>query len=102
MASLRDIGYFQYQMDRVGEICKQRNWKKDWSSGGCYIHLEVSEFIESLRGKGGKPVEEAADVIITLMAVLDHYQIRAIDLLPALEDKLEKLEEGSIGRVGNE
>lgn len=91
----------QETLDRVGEICKSRKWNKDWSGGGCYIHLEVSEFIESLRGKGGKPEEEAADVLITLMAVLDHYKISALDVASALEDKLTKLESGKIGRNGN-
>lgn len=99
---VRDVVFFQQLIDRVGEICKARKWNKDWSGGGCYMHLEVSEFIESLRGKGGKPAEEAADVIITLMAVLDHYGIRSTQVLDALEVKLEKLEAGSIGRMGNE
>lgn len=98
-----ELEYIQTVIDRIGKICKERNWKKDWSSGGCYIHLEVSEFIESLRGKGSsKPANEAADVLITLFAVMKHYNITAADLMSALEFNLQKLEAGNSGRVGNE
>lgn len=34
-----------------------------WS--GIYLHLEASEFIESLRGKGGNPTNEADDVLLS-------------------------------------
>ena len=56
--------------------CETKGWDKDWVKGGCYIHLEVSEFIESLRGKGNDPPEkEAADVLFTLLAVMGHYNL---------------------------
>lgn len=98
MVAYREEHYVQNIMDRIGEVCKRRNWKKDWSSGGCYIHLEVSEFIESLRGKGDSPpVKEAADVLITLFAVLKHYNISAKDLLNALEEIVEGIETDKIG-----
>lgn len=100
MVAYREGAYVQNLIDRIGAACKKRNWKKDWSSGGCYIHLEVSEFIESLRGKGGEPVKEAADVLITLFAVMDHYGIRGSDLLNNLEEILGKIEAGTIGRTG--
>ncbi len=84
--------------DRIGQVVKKRGWKKNWSSGGCYIHLEVSEFIESLRGKGSStPAAEAGDILVALFAVLDHYDIpisdvvkntdKAITYLEGLEDK---------------
>ncbi len=97
MVAYREEHYVQNIMDRIGEVCKRRNWKKDWSSGGCYIHLEVLEFIESLRGKGGEPVKEAADVLITLFAVLKNYNISAKDLLNALEEIVEGIETDKIG-----
>jgi hypothetical protein len=97
MAGYRENAYVQNLINRVGEACKKRNWKKDWSNGGCYIHLEVSEFIESLRGKGGVPVKEAADVLITLFAVMAHYGIKAEDLLDSLEEITSGIEKGTIG-----
>ena len=67
-------------------VCALRKWKKDWSHGGCYTHLELSEFIEALRGKGD-PIEELGDVLFTLIAIADHYNI---DPLKAIEDSIEK------------
>lgn len=40
-------------LQRIQAICQTKGWKKDWANGGVYLHLEVSEFIEALRGKGG-------------------------------------------------
>jgi hypothetical protein len=61
---------------RIAEKCKEQGWSKDWIRGGCYIHLECSEFIESLRGKGDDPPEkEAADVLFTFLAVAGHYDL---------------------------
>jgi NTP pyrophosphatase (non-canonical NTP hydrolase) len=89
----------QKQCDRVGAIVRERNWKKNWASGGCYIHLEVSEFIESLRGKGkSSPAEEAGDVLVSFFAVLDHYKIPMTDVLSGLEKAISDLEGGLSGR----
>ena len=50
---------FSHQLEMLSnmcsEICKDKGWKTDWEGGGCYLHLEASEFIESLRGKKGTP-----------------------------------------------
>lgn len=79
---------------RIGEVCKQKDWDKGWSKGGCYIHLEVSEFIESLRGKGDtSPTEEAADVLMALFAVLQNYDIKPSIVIDELEDLIVRLEE---------
>jgi NTP pyrophosphatase (non-canonical NTP hydrolase) len=67
-------------------VCALREWKKDWSHGGCYTHLELSEFIEALRGKGD-PIEELGDVLFTLIAVADHYNIDASE---AMKHSIEK------------
>jgi hypothetical protein len=89
--------------DRVGQVVKERGWTKNWSSGGCYIHLEVSEFIESLRGKGdSKPASEAGDILIALFAVLDWYKIPTSDVLGATEKTIQGLEDGRLGVYGCE
>lgn len=73
-------------IDEVRKICDLRGWKKDWSRGGCYVHLEVSEFIEAVRGKGD-PIDELGDVLFTVLAVADYYKVDAIE---ALEKNLDK------------
>jgi NTP pyrophosphatase (non-canonical NTP hydrolase) len=72
--------------DKIAETCEKNNWDKDWIKGGCYIHLEVSEFIESLRGKGDDtPAKEAADVLFTLLAVMANYNVSASEALEELK-----------------
>ena len=56
-------------------VCDKQGWERDWREGGCYLHLEVSEFIESLRGKHGLPVEEAGDVMFVLLAMMQEANI---------------------------
>jgi NTP pyrophosphatase (non-canonical NTP hydrolase) len=56
--------------DKATAVCEQKGWRRDWATGGCHLHLEVSEFIESLRGKGANtPTEEAADVLFVLLSM---------------------------------
>lgn len=82
--------------DRIYKICEEKGWGKDWSKGGCYIHLEVSEFIESLRGKGeDHPADEAADVLFALFAVMANYRIKPSDVMKSLEQRIDKFEEGT-------
>lgn len=51
-------------------VCSQNGWKRDWQHGGGYLHLEASEFVEALRGKGDStPEAEAADVLFVLLSV---------------------------------
>ena len=76
---------------RVGSLCRLKGWRKDWSPGGCYLHLEASEFIEALRGKGN-PTEEAGDVLTALFAMLDHYDISLDDVLASMDQKFRPLE----------
>lgn len=69
-------------------ICDYKKWDKDYLKGGCYIHLEVSEFIESLRGKGDdSPAKEAADVLFTLLSVMTQHDIDMYDVI----DELKKM-----------
>lgn len=65
-------------------------WDKGWSKGGCYIHLEVSEFIEALRGKGD-PLDELGDVLFALLSVADHYGIDPEEAMEHSRKKLRKL-----------
>ena len=76
---------------KFNEICKQRGWKRNWSNGGCYLHLEVSEFIEALRNKGHKE-EEAGDVLFVFLAMLDEYNISIKEVFDLLSKKLDNLD----------
>ena len=56
--------------DKAQTVCTKFGWVQDWSNGGCYLHLEASEFIEALRGKGSaNPTGEAADVLFVLLSL---------------------------------
>jgi NTP pyrophosphatase (non-canonical NTP hydrolase) len=71
---------------RVSQMCDDKHWDKDWLKGGGYMHLEVSEFMESLRGKGDDPPEkEAADVLFCLLAVMAHYDLKIEDAIKELD-----------------
>ena len=80
------IADIESYLDFVRHVCKKHNWKKDWSHGGCYMHLEISEFIEAVRGKGD-PVDELGDVLFTVLAVANYY---GIDPMEALTKNVEK------------
>lgn len=78
--------------DRAHKICVENFWGRDWEGGGCYLHLEVSEFIESLRGKKGTPDEEAADVLFVLLSMLRAADIDISSVLSNLETSISSLE----------
>lgn len=79
--------------DRISTIREAKEWDKSALQGGCYIHLEVSEFIEALRGKGStSPAAEAGDVLIALCAVLSHYNITVEQVLGEADATLARLE----------
>lgn len=103
MAKPKSIKDLQKLADRIGLIAKERDWSKDWSSGGCYIHLEVSEFIEALRGKGDTtPESEAGDIIVSLFAVLDWYNIPIKKVFKHADEAISKLEQDpSFGKYGD-
>lgn len=73
----------------VREKCTRNGWNKDWLGGGCYIHLETSEFIEALRGKGGDPLDELGDVLFTLVAVADYYGLDIMDAIAMGREKMK-------------
>ena len=71
----------------AAKTCELMGWDKGWSKGGCYIHLEVSEFIEALRGKGD-PLDELGDVLFALLFVADHYGLDSIEAMEQSKIKL--------------
>ena len=80
----------QFAKDSL-DFAKGMGWTKDWSRGGCYIHLEASEFIESLRGKKGKPIEELGDVLMTVLSVAENYGLNPTEAMRKCRIKMDKL-----------
>ena len=76
-------------IEEVLDVCDGMHWKKDWSHGGCYAHLELSEFIEALRGKGD-PVDELGDVLFTIFAVAGYYNIDPVKAVAASRRKMQE------------
>lgn len=72
------------------EFTKSMGWTKNWIKGGCYIHLEASEFIEALRGKGD-PIDELGDLLITVFSVCENYDISITDGINAAREKMNKI-----------
>jgi NTP pyrophosphatase (non-canonical NTP hydrolase) len=73
----------------VREVCAKMNWTKDWQRGGNYIFLEAAEFVEALRGKGD-PVDELGDLLFTIFAVADHYDVDPIEAIEVNRKKLKR------------
>lgn len=71
--------------DKCLDKCHRENWQRNWSNGGCYLHLEASEFIESLRGKRGNPASEAADVLFVLLAMMKENNVSIEQAIRYLE-----------------
>lgn len=79
--------------ERILEVWKDR-WPITWDHQGCYLHLEVSEFIESLRGKGHDSKEkEAADILFVLLGCLLINKISISKVLTELENIIRNFEE---------
>lgn len=70
------------------QSCIKNEWKRDWSNGGIYLYLQVSEFIEALRGKGN-PLNEAADVLFCFLALIQNHDLKITDVISKLQ-KLNK------------
>ena len=70
----------------ANELCIRKNWGRGWTEGGCYLHLEVSEFIEALRGKGD-PADEASDVLFVFLAMLKAHRIDINKVMATLLNK---------------
>ena len=78
---------------RILAMCKKRGWSLKWADRGCYLHLESSELIESLRGKRGEPVAEAADVLLVLMSITEHAGIPWADVIKQASVTCGRLED---------
>lgn len=80
---------FQALAEAAYGLGASQGWRRDWEGAGCNLHLEASEFIEALRGKGGSsPVEEAGDVLFVLLSTLVAHNIPVADVLASLEVKI--------------
>ena len=67
-------------------ICQKFGWSRGWPEVGAYFHLEVSEYIEAIRGKRGDPVDEAADVLFVLFSSLGAEGIDPVKVFDRLVD----------------
>jgi len=89
--------------DRALAICLEKGWGTDWKSRGCYLHLEASEFIEAVRGKGTDSIqEEAGDVLFVLFSFMNANGVTVEQALQALEKKIQAIESGKAGRPAGE
>lgn len=77
---------------RCVDACDREGWERGWTEGGCYLHLEASEFIESIRGKKGEPKLEAADILFVLLSIMAHHNVKIEDVLNSLDNFLTNLE----------
>jgi len=85
--------------DKSYDFCLNKmGWSRHWTVGGCYLHLEASEFIEALRGKGD-PVDELGDVLMVLLSVARHYKIDIHEAIKKSEEKMERMSNGRISDI---
>lgn len=77
--------------EKVLKTCKLKGWGLDWSRRGCYLHLEASELIESIRGKRGDPASEAADILFCLMSITEGAGIEWKEVLQRLKCLVDRL-----------
>ena len=92
------IGVVGAELDRLAlaafNICKAKGWERDWESVGCYLHLEVSEYIEAKRDKeddarSDDHISEAADILFVLLSSLVEDSVGPSLLIDALRDKVD-------------
>jgi len=72
-------------------FCNGMGFTKDWVRGGCYMHLEVSEFIEALRGKRGDPLEELGDVLQSILSVAEHHGLSPTEAIQKCRSKMNNM-----------
>ena len=85
------------RIDEIGvravELCKVKGWGLDWRDRGCYLHLEASELVEAMRGKGDSSVtEEAGDVLFCLLTILGERGIAFGDVVDTIDAKMKAIE----------
>ena len=78
---------------RCKGLADSKGWDMSWQERGCCLHLEASELIEALRGKGNETVtQEAGDVLFVLLTILASEDIHVVDVVDLLEEKITGLE----------
>lgn len=75
----------------VVTMCHKRGWSMHWTHRGAYLHLESSELIEAIRGKGGDPLKEAADVLLVLMSITEYHGIQWDDVMRQARAKVDEM-----------
>lgn len=79
--------------ERTVALCKQHGWGLDWKNRGVILHLEASELIEAIRGKGKSTIEaEAGDVLFVLLSILGHHNIAFEEVVATIEAKMGRIE----------
>lgn len=76
---------------RVLAMCEARGWGLDWRERAAVLHLEASELVEAFRGKDGSVCEEAADMLISVAAVVGAAGVSWADVLAMANAKVERL-----------
>jgi NTP pyrophosphatase (non-canonical NTP hydrolase) len=81
------------QLSPLAKACfdhaKSKGWTDDWRDRGVYMHLEVSELIEAIRGKGDStPTDEAVDVMYVFCTIMSQYDIDPKEVLTRLEERV--------------
>ncbi|MGB1270438.1 MAG: hypothetical protein ACPG5T_00045 [Endozoicomonas sp.] len=76
---------------KIKKVTKIRNWKNGWADRLAYLILEGSEFAESVRGKGGDPVDEAGDVMFTAISLIESQGVSIEEAIKAAHKKADKL-----------
>lgn len=71
-------------------VCKVKGWSPDAVYRGGYLFLEISELVESIRGKGdSNPTSEAGDVIFSLVALLAEGKVTWRDALRSARMRID-------------
>lgn len=72
----------------VMDMLKMNGWSADWQERSAVLHGEAAELTDAVRGKRGDPLEESADVLISLLA---HSPYRLEEIVQAAWVKVERL-----------
>ena len=78
-------------IERSYKLYNKKGWSLHWADRLAYFTLEASEFIEATRGKGGDPVDEAGDVLITFLTLITHDGVTLEEAVKAAHKKIDSL-----------
>ena len=82
--------FLRHLTKEIMEDAKTNGWKFDWKEGGCYLQLESAEFVESVRGKKGRPRDEATDILYCLIGMCEEHGVKIEDVFEEMENLLIK------------